>query len=56
LAPYIYAMIIFAIGAAALAEILTAREKKQMKKQFLKELDRLDYNQKSDEDESNKAN
>lgn len=42
MAPYIYALIIFSIGAAALAEVLVEREKRQMKKQFLEELDKGD--------------
>jgi hypothetical protein len=42
MAPYIYALIFVAFGAAAVAEILVAREKRQMKKQFLKELDESD--------------
>jgi hypothetical protein len=42
MAPYLYALIIFSIVIAAIAEILVSREKRQMKKQFLDELDKMD--------------
>jgi hypothetical protein len=38
-APYIYALIIMAFVALGATEVLVARQKREMKRQFLEELD-----------------
>jgi hypothetical protein len=49
LAPYIYALIIVSIAIAGLAEVLISREKRQIKKQFTDEMDRLEKSRRDTE-------
>jgi hypothetical protein len=55
LEPYIYVLIFVSIGIAALAEILVYREKRQMKEQFMDELERQDSSQGPQQDKESKT-